>query len=87
VFDAEAAPSYAIAQAVEPEAPLPGQADLAVYRRGLRVTAAKRALARFYADTNAVLSAQHEGLTLSQLADGVPIDDWYDSGLTPDEAP
>jgi hypothetical protein len=78
--------SYAIAQAVDPEAPLPGQADLAAYRRGLKAAAAKRALARFYADTNAVLSAQHEGLTLSQLADGVPIDDWYDAGLEPEEA-
>ncbi len=81
-----AAPSYAIAQAVEREAPLPGQANLAAYRRGLKAAAAKRALARFYADTNAVLSARHEGLTLSQLADGVPVDDWFDAGLEPEEA-
>lgn len=83
---AEVEPSYAIAQAVEPEAPLPGQADLATYRRGLKAAAGKRAVARFYADVNAVLSAAHEGLTLSQLADGVPIDDWYDPGLEPEEA-
>lgn len=57
-------------------------AGLADYRKGLKPADGKRARARFYADVNAAL----EGVSLSQLADGVPIDDWYDAGLEPAEA-
>ena len=82
----EAEVSYAIAQAVEPEPVLPGQDDLAAYRRGLTTRATNRAVGRFYADVNAILSAEHDGLTLSRLADGVPIDDWFTAGLDAAEA-
>lgn len=44
------------------------------------------ALTRYCADINAALSAKRDGLTLSQLADGVPVEEWWTGGLTPDEA-
>jgi len=82
--------SYALADAIEPEAePVhqePSPVDLALYRRKLKKGARRQVMARFCADLNAVLSAEHQGLTLSQLADGVPVDDWFDTGLTPAEA-
>ena len=55
-------------------------------RAKLKGAAAKTALAKFYADVNAALSRDNGGLTLSQLADGVPVDDWWRSGVSPDEA-
>lgn len=44
-----------------------------------------REMRRFVADINALLGAAH-GLTISQLADGVPVEDWFDAGLTPLQA-
>ena len=47
---------------------------------------AKSALKKFYADVNAVLSRDNDGLTIHQLADGVPLDSWWETGLSPEEA-
>ena len=47
---------------------------------------AKSALKKFYADVNAVLSRDNDGLTIHQLADGVPLDSWWETGLSPQEA-
>jgi hypothetical protein len=79
-------PSYAIADAVEPvKEPTIGE-TIAAYRAKLRGKGRERAERQFRADINAELSADHGGLTVGQLADGVPIDDWFTTGLSPAEA-
>jgi hypothetical protein len=65
---------------VEAEAKPEGVTDLADYRRKLKAAARKKAFTRFCADINAAL----EGETLNQF--DVPIADWFEEGLTPDEA-
>lgn len=80
--EAEGEVSYAMADAVEQATATPAEQTKADYRRGLKAAAGNKARARFYADVNAAL----DGVSLSQLADGVPIDDWYDAGLEPEEA-
>jgi hypothetical protein len=57
----------------------------ATHRAKLKGAVATKALTKFYADVNAVLSHENDGLTLSQLADGVPIDSWWESGLSAEE--
>jgi hypothetical protein len=54
----------------------------ATHRAKLKGSTATKALTKFYADVNAALSSANDGLTLSQLADGVPIDSWWESGLS-----
>jgi hypothetical protein len=55
-------------------------------RGKLKGRAASKALDKFCADVNAVLSRDH-GLTLSRLADGVPVEHWFaPGGLSPEEA-
>jgi hypothetical protein len=60
--------------------------ETAAYRKKLIGKRRNDALMRFYADTNYALSKAKDGLTLSQCGDGLPLDDWFDAGLTPDEA-
>lgn len=57
----------------------------ASHRGKLKGTVKTKALTKFYAEVNAVLSRDNDGLTLSQLADGVPIDSWWESGLSAEE--
>jgi hypothetical protein len=57
----------------------------ATHRAKLKGAVATKALAKFHAEVNAVLSRDNDGLTLSQLADGVPIDGWWESGLSAEE--
>jgi hypothetical protein len=61
------------------------QAARATSRSKLKAGARKQMLERFTADVNAILSRDH-GTTLSQLADGVPIEGWFEAGLTAEEA-
>jgi hypothetical protein len=58
----------------------------ATHRAKLKGAVATKALTKFYADVNAALSSANDGLTLSQLADGVPIDSWWESGLSAEQA-
>jgi hypothetical protein len=67
-------PSFAMADAIEPAPPA------AEKRQSLAPGQRKKAMTRFLGDVNAVLNG-HGGLTVDQLADGVPIDDWFDAGL------
>jgi hypothetical protein len=84
---AEPAPqSYAIIGAVEAEVRPAEQDERAAYRRGLKAAGRRKAHAKFYADVNATLSAENGGLTIDGLADGVPVDDWFDAGLDATEA-
>ena len=70
-------PSVSEAEAAAKSAEL-----LAGQRARFRGAARDKALTRFSANVNAVLSKEHS-LTLSQLADGVPIESWFDAGLAP----
>ncbi|HVH73296.1 MAG TPA: hypothetical protein VM755_00115 [Stellaceae bacterium] len=78
-------PSYAIADAVAEGAE--GSAEYSALDRS-RLSNGKRAklYERFCADLNAVLSSEHGGLTLSQLVEGVPVEDWFDANLSAAEA-
>jgi hypothetical protein len=58
----------------------------ATHRAKLKGGVRNKALTKFYADVNAVLSHDNDGLTLSQLADGVPIDSWWSCGLSAEQA-
>ena len=87
--------SAALGHPARPELPV-GDADPDAFkarllaqkadRSKLKAGAAKNALAKYAADTNAALSREHDGLTLSQLADGVPLEGWWEAGLSPEEA-
>lgn len=55
-------------------------------RRTLPKGKRRREMTVFVADINAILSREHGGLTVSQLADGVPIESWFDAGLRPEAA-
>ena len=78
------APSYAIAETVSQPAE---SAEYSALDRS-RVSNGKRAklFARFLADINAELSAAHDGLTVGQLADDVPVEDWFAANLSAAEA-
>lgn len=86
VEETEVAASYAIADAVEQVAAPSEEEARATYRRGFKGRAGEKDRARFYADVNAGLDLLNAGATLSQLADGVPVDDWYDAGVAAMEA-
>lgn len=60
-------------------------ASLVSYRSKLSNGARNREMTQFIGDVNAALNG-HGGLTLDQLADGVPVDDWFDAGLSAEEA-
>jgi hypothetical protein len=91
--------SEALARLARPEMPI-ADADPDMFKARLRAqqvvdrenraklkgAAAKKAVAKFHADVNAVLSRDHDGLTIHQLADGVPLDSWWETGLSPEEA-
>jgi hypothetical protein len=84
---AEPAPqSYAIAETVTAEARPAEQEERAAYRRGLKAAGRRKAAAKFYADVNATLSAVNNGLTIDGLADGVPVEEWFEAGLDATEA-
>jgi hypothetical protein len=55
-------------------------------RAKLKGAVATKAKAKFNADVNAILSRDNGGLTLSQLADGVPLEEWWETGLSPEQA-
>lgn len=55
-------------------------------RAKLKGAVATKAKARFNADVNAVLSRDNNGLTIHQLADGVPLDSWWETGLSAEQA-
>jgi hypothetical protein len=88
---APAAP-YAITSAVSSEPAI--EPEVGSHQRETRANSRaklgnglrKKTLARFMADINAALSRDHGGLTINQLADGVPVLEWFDAGLTGDEA-
>jgi hypothetical protein len=91
--------SEALARLARPEMPI-ADADPDMFKARLRAqqvvdgenraklkgAAAKKAVGKFHADVNAVLSRDHDGLTIHQLADGVPLDSWWETGLSPEEA-
>ena len=91
--------SEALGRLSRPSAPIPDadpdafkarlraqQAQDGENRAKLKGAVAKSALKKFYADVNAVLSRDNDGLTIHQLADGVPLDSWWETGLSPEEA-
>jgi DNA polymerase III beta subunit, central domain len=55
-------------------------------RAKLKGGARSNALKKFYADINAALSDAQAGVTINGLADGVPLDDWWQMGLSPAQA-
>lgn len=82
---------FSLALAIEAEpatAPEPAEAPnmAAVYRSALTPAQQRKAKVKFVADLNAALSKAEAGYTVNQLADGVPIDDWFDIGMSPEDA-
>lgn len=55
-------------------------------RAKLKGAVATKAKAKFNADVNAILSRDNGGLTIHQLADGVPLEEWWETGLSPEQA-
>jgi hypothetical protein len=62
------------------------QAERAKYRAKLKSGKRDAATLRFFSDVNGAVSRDNNGLTLNQLADGLPVEAWFDAGLSPDEA-
>lgn len=79
-------PSPAVPETVSSDIPPPSAEMLAASRAKLGNGLRKKSMRRFMADINAVLSRDHDGLTINQLADGVPILSWFEAGLTAHEA-
>jgi hypothetical protein len=63
-----------------------GEDKRAAQRGKLKGAVAQKALTKFCADVNAVLSRENDGLTIHQLADGVPLEEWFQTGLSPEQA-
>lgn len=88
---------YALSTAIEPEtpaepekptAPVSGDGDQvarSATRRGWTRSRRRKELTRFVADINSILGREH-GLTVSQLAEGVPVETWFDAGMSPEQA-
>ena len=80
------APSPQLLDEDEAETTDDGDTTRVAQRAKLKGAPAKKARAKFFADVNAVLSRDNAGLTIHQLADGVPLDSWWEGGLTPEVA-
>lgn len=58
------------------------QREVATIRAKLKGKKRDDAIMRYTADVNAAFSKANNGMTLSQLADGLPIEAWFDGGLS-----
>jgi hypothetical protein len=67
------------------KAPEAADEKVIAYRAKLKGAVKTKALFSFSASVNGILSRDNDGLSLGQLADGVPIDSWWESGLSAEE--
>jgi hypothetical protein len=62
------------------------QREVAVVRAKLKGKKRDEAIMRWTADLNAAFSRENGGMTIGQLADGLPVEAWYDAGLSASDA-
>lgn len=79
-------PALPAPEPVEPEVepPTDAQAEMAAVRQSLSNGQKAKTWTRFVGDVNALLNV-FGGLTLGKLAEGAPVEDWFDRGLTAKE--